>query len=172
MSLWLNNPVKIPSAQHQQNAAERQAVLTKPAGSLGVLEDIAIRLAGLQANDQPQIKTPYISIFAGDHGIAEEGVSAFPQAVTAEMIRNFSRGGAAISVLAKQISAHFEVINCGTVNELETLPHVINARIAAGTRNFAKQDAMTQAQFEAALDIGRNAVQRAQAAQADVWIGG
>ena len=91
------------AAQHRQNS------LTKPPGSLGRLEQLAITLAGMQAKEQPAINKVHISVFAADHGIAEEGVSAFPQAVTVEMIRNFSRGGAAISVLAKQLGAQLEV---------------------------------------------------------------
>lgn len=172
MSSWLNNSVQTPSTLHQNNAEARQAVLTKPAGALGVLEEIAIRLASLQANDQPALKKPHISIFAGDHGIAEEGVSAFPQAVTAEMIRNFSRGGAAISVLAKQINAEFEVINCGTAAELEALQHVLDARIGPGTQNFAKHNAMSESQLDSALQIGRAAVLRAKSNGSDIWIGG
>lgn len=172
MNYWLLNPVKTPSDIHQKNAEARQAVLTKPAGALGILEEIAIRLASLQYSDIPALKKPSISIFAADHGIAEEGVSAFPQAVTAEMIRNFSRGGAAISVLAAQIKANFEVINCGTVSELEPLAHVIDSRIAAGTQNFANKNAMTEQQLDQALQIGKDAVLRAKSNGCDIWIGG
>lgn len=172
MSSWLNDAIQQVSAQHEQAARERQAVLTKPAGALGVLEEVAIRLAGLQASERPRVQQPYISIFAADHGIAEAGVSAFPQAVTAEMVRNFSRGGAAISVLAAQIGARFEVVNCGTVSALESMPHVLDVRIAAGTHNFLEQDAMSQTQFEQALQLGRDAVQRAKTAGSDCWIGG
>ena len=114
LSDWLNHRIKPLDQQHQQAAAQRQAQLTKPAGSLGRLEDIAIQLAAMQARQDIAIKNIHISIFAADHGIAAEGVSSFPQVVTTEMIRNFARGGAAISVLAKTLGAQLEVIDVGS----------------------------------------------------------
>jgi nicotinate-nucleotide--dimethylbenzimidazole phosphoribosyltransferase len=156
----------------QQAAETRQAVLTKPAGSLGRLEDIAIRLAAMQGTETPQINKPYIAVFAGDHGIASEGVSAFPQVVTGEMIRNFARGGAAISVLAKAQKAVLHVYNCGTAYPVEPLSGVTDCSIAAGTANFLHQPAMTSAQLEQALAIGQKAIEDAQAQHCDVFIAG
>ena len=96
MSLaWLTQPIKTIDSVPQQAAVSRQAQLTKPPGSLGALEDIAVRLASLQACDRPQVERVRIVVFAGDHGVVAEGVSAFPQSVTVEMLRNFARGGAA-----------------------------------------------------------------------------
>src|SRR3989338_3477280 len=99
---WLKQSVKPLSEAARGAAVARQEQLTKPPGSLGKLEAIAVQLAALQGTIKPQMERVQISIFAADHGVAAEGVSAFPQAVTVEMVKNFARGGAAISVLAKQ----------------------------------------------------------------------
>ena len=156
----------------QTTALARQAQLTKPAGSLGQLEAVAVQLSAMQGTAVPQIKQPYIAIFAGDHGIANEGVSAFPQVVTLEMIRNFSRRGAAISVLAQSQGAILAVYNCGTVNPVEPLADVFDWRVADGTANFLIQPAMTVSQLEQALAIGRAAVTTAQAQGCDLFIAG
>ncbi|HQT02272.1 MAG: nicotinate-nucleotide--dimethylbenzimidazole phosphoribosyltransferase [Thiotrichales bacterium 34-46-19] len=156
----------------REAAIARQAVLTKPAGSLGQLESIAIQLAAMQGTDAPSIQRPYIAIFAGDHGIAAEGVSAFPQVVTGEMIRNFARGGAAISVLAKAQDALLHVYNCGTAYPIEPLTGVTDRSIAAGTFNFLQQAAMTETQCSQALAIGKEAVENALAQGCDLFIAG
>ncbi|MDH4284962.1 MAG: nicotinate-nucleotide--dimethylbenzimidazole phosphoribosyltransferase, partial [Gallionellaceae bacterium] len=108
---WLQQAVKPLNETMRTAALARQGQLTKPPGALGKLEDLAIQLAAMQGREKPQADNVFIGVFAGDHGVAEEGVSLFPQAVTAEMVKNFARGGAAISVLAKQIHATLEVIN-------------------------------------------------------------
>ncbi|MDV7213850.1 nicotinate-nucleotide--dimethylbenzimidazole phosphoribosyltransferase, partial [Azotobacter beijerinckii] len=100
-------------------AGVRQQQLTKPRGSLGRLEQLAIHLAGLQGRERPVVERLWIAIFAGDHGVAEEGVSPYPQAVTGQMLRNFAAGGAAISVLARQLGAELELIDLGTAEPLE-----------------------------------------------------
>lgn len=156
----------------REAAIARQAVLTKPAGSLGQLESIAVQLAAMQGTDAPSIQRPYIAIFAGDHGIASEGVSAFPQVVTGEMIRNFARGGAAISVLAKAQDALLHVYNCGTAYPIEPLTGVTDRSIAAGTFNFLQQAAMTETQCSQALAIGKEAVENALAQGCDLFIAG
>ena len=111
-------------------------------------------------------------MFAADHGVVEEGVSAFPQAVTAEMIRNFSRGGAAISVLAKENNASLSVINVGTVTELETLTLVENSRIAAGTQNFSKHQAMSAIQCDQAMSVGKEHIDSLLSSGIQLFIGG
>jgi len=156
----------------QTAALARQAVLTKPAGSLGRLEDIAVRLASMQGTEQPRIERPWISIFAADHGVVAEGVSAFPQAVTGQMILNFAHGGAAISVLARELGAQLEVIDVGSLLAPCNLPGVIWHKAGAGTANFAIDPAMSPAQLEHALDAGRQAVRRALDNAADLFIGG
>lgn len=157
---WLNKPVKKISQSAINKARNRQDSLTKPPGSLGVLEDVAVRLSALKEKEKPVLDVVKIVVFAADHGVAEENVSAFPQAVTAEMVKNFSSGGAAISVLARELNADLEVVNVGTVTELDNLPGVIDQRIAAGTANFYKQSSMTESQLSEALQVGNQAVQR------------
>ncbi|HIF55499.1 MAG TPA: nicotinate-nucleotide--dimethylbenzimidazole phosphoribosyltransferase, partial [Methylococcaceae bacterium] len=106
---WLSNKISAPDEFFQQQAFQRQAQLTKPPGSLGLLEEIAVRLAALQKTSDPMIERVWVSVFAADHGVAKEAVSAFPQAVTAEMVRNFANGGAAVNVLSHYVAANFEV---------------------------------------------------------------
>jgi nicotinate-nucleotide--dimethylbenzimidazole phosphoribosyltransferase len=156
----------------REQALERQCQLTKPAGSLGQLEDVAVQLAGLQKRVKPALDNLWIAIFAGDHGIVAEGVSPFPQEVTAQMLHNFVNGGAAISVLARQLGAPLEVIDLGTATLTADLPGVRHERVGPGTRNFAKTTAMTQAQGEQALQVGRDSALRALAAGTQLFIGG
>jgi len=168
---WLNNDAATLSTETKQQALERQAELTKPPGALGQLESLAVQLAAMQGKVKPNLDNIHISVFAADHGIAaNKNISAFPQAVTAEMVRNFSRGGAAINVLAKQLGATLEVINLGTIGTLEPLPSVLEQHIAAGTADFSQQPAMTEAQLDAALDAGKQAAIRADSAE--LFIGG
>jgi nicotinate-nucleotide--dimethylbenzimidazole phosphoribosyltransferase len=156
----------------QRAAAERQQQLTKPAGSLGLLEATAVQLAGLQGCLKPTLDAVWIAIFAGDHGVVEEGVSPFPQAVTGQMLQNFVDGGAAISVLARQLTARLEVIDLGNATLTADLPGVRHLHIARGTRNFLKGPAMDPAEGQAALDAGRESARRALAADAQLYIGG
>ena len=160
MSSWLQMPAMAPCAQSRELAFERQQQLTKPLGSLGRLEQLAIDFAGFQKNPVPQLKHVVIRVFAADHGVVAEDISAFPQAVTAQMIYNFVSGGAAITVLAKQHGADFGVINLGTVEPLSEshngIPRLVNIPIAAGTENFCQMPAMTHQQMEKALEAGRD----------------
>lgn len=169
---WIFEAVAGLNQDSQQQAVARQQILTKPQGSLGQLENLAITLAAWQGTARPEINQPYISIFAADHGVAAEGVSAFPQVVTMEMIRNFSRGGAAVSVLAKSQGAAFEVVNCGTIQPMEDLKDVINQPVGLGTKSFFQQPAMTLDELDKALLLGRNAVLRAKEKGADIFIAG
>ena len=164
--------MKLINLEMMQRAQQRQNTLTKPPGSLGQLEHIAIQLAGCQGVLCPQIKSPWISVFAADHGIAESGVSAFPAVVTQEMVKNFSAGGAAITVIAQQEKASFEVVDVGVLNDVSPLPNLISNRVSAGSFNFAKQPAMTDAMLRSALQVGKMAVDRALNAGADLFIGG
>ena len=156
----------------RKKAQARQLELTKPAGSLGQLEQLAIRLAAMQGSQRPRIEQLWISIFAGDHGVVAEGVSAFPQAVTGQMLRNFVGGGAAISVLAKQLGATLEVIDLGTAVPLQRLRGVHHLHVGAGTQNFLQGPAMTVAQLLIALEAGQASVQRAREAGSQLFIGG
>ena len=168
---WLNEEPRPLHEETVKAARARQSELTKPPGALGELEALAISLAGWQGRVQPSLERVHISVFAADHGVAEEGISAFPAAVTAEMIRNFVRGGAAISVLARELDAMLEVVNLGTIGEaLIAGPH--DLRLGAGTRNFVKEPAMTDTQLAGALEAGRQSVERASAHGAQLYIGG
>ncbi len=169
---WISQSAQAICEKSQQAALKHQQQLTKPPGSLGQLEAVAITLAGLQQRETPQVNNITISIFAADHGIAAENVSAFPQAVTAEMVRNFASGGAAIAVLATQLNAQLRVCNVGTVTELESIDNVESARVAAGTENFLNHNAMTEQQLEQALAIGKQHLDDANANNCDLWIGG
>ncbi len=169
---WLQKSAAIPDIESKQSALKRQAQLTKPPGSLGRLEEIAILLASLQGTLRPAIQNVQITIFAADHGIAAEGVSAFPQSVTVEMIKNFARGGAAINVLARSLDAQLEIINLGTAHETEAVENVKNYHLGPGTRNFIHEPAMTDSQLVDALNIGRQAVSRAVSANTHLFIGG
>lgn len=169
---WWLNPCKPIDAAAVEQAAARQQQLTKPAGSLGRLESVAVQLAGLQGQVKPSLDQLWIAIFAGDHGVVAEGVSAFPQEVTGQMLHNFVSGGAAISVLARQLGASLEVVDLGTVNPALNLPGVRHLNVGPGTANFVDGPAMTQVQGELALLAGRDSVQRAIAAGAQLFIGG
>lgn len=169
---WWLNPCKPVNAEVVAQAAARQQQLTKPAGSLGRLETVAVQLAGLQGQVKPTLKQIWIAIFAGDHGVVAEGVSAFPQEVTGQMLLNFVSGGAAISVLARQLGAQLEVVDLGTVTPSLNLPGVLHLNVGPGTANFVKGAAMTPAQGELALQAGRDSVLRAKAVGAQLFIGG
>jgi nicotinate-nucleotide--dimethylbenzimidazole phosphoribosyltransferase len=169
---WWLNPCKPVDTQAVEQAKARQQQLTKPAGSLGQLEAVAVQLAGLQGRVKPSLEQVWIAIFAGDHGVVAEGVSAFPQEVTGQMLLNFVSGGAAISVLARQLGASLEVVDLGTVTPSLHLPGVRHLNVGPGTANFVQGPAMTQAQGQLALQAGRDSVQRAIAAGAQLFIGG
>lgn len=169
---WLKEPVARPDENAARLAAERQAMLIKPPGALGRLEALAIRLAAWQRTPKPTADRVRIVVFAGDHGVTEEGVSAFPQSVTAAMVNQFARGGAAISVLARTLGAELEVINLGTVEETGSVPGVLDLRLGLGTANFLRGPAMTERQLAEALRAGRDAAARASSAGIRIFIGG
>ena len=171
-ALWWQAPCQAPDQAAMQQARERQQQLTKPAGSLGQLEQLAIQLAGLQGTSRPSLERLAISIFAGDHGVVAEGVSAFPQAVTGQMLGNFVAGGAAISVLARQLGASLEVIDLGLAVPMGPLPGVRHLHLGPGTANFCQAPAMKPEQLQAALGAGRDSLLRAAEQGAQLFIGG
>lgn len=156
---WYRQPVREIDRAAVARAKERQRNLTKPPGSLGALERLAVRACGWMG-DAPSVHRPAVVVFAADHGVVEEGVSAFPQAVTGEMIRNFSVGGAAISVLAGSLGAMLEVVHLGTVNDPGPLPGVVRTPVASRSANFLHGPAMTADQLDQSLAAGRQAVER------------
>jgi len=134
---------------------------TKPLGALGRLETIAIRLALLQQSLAPRAESARICVFAADHGVTEEGVSAYPRAVTGEMMRNFDRGGAAINVIAAAHGIAVEVIDVGVDADLAGLRTITHASVRRGTRNLAREAAMSSTELDDALRVGIEAAQRA-----------
>lgn len=169
---WWLDPCKPLNTQVLEQAVVRQQQLTKPAGSLGRLESLAVQLAGLQGQLKPSLDRLWITIFAGDHGVVAEGVSAYPQEVTGQMLLNFVSGGAAISVLARQLDARLEVVDLGTVTSSLDLPGVRHLRVGPGTANFVRGAAMTQEQGQLALHAGRDSVVRAVESGTQLFIGG
>ena len=168
---WWKGPCQPLDQRIAARAAARQDQLTKPRGALGQLETLAVTLAAMQRNEQPEIERLHITVFAADHGVVEEGVSAYPQSVTGQMLRNFVGGGAALSVLARRLAAPLEVIDLGTVEPLQ-LDGVSHLRLGPGTANLAREAAMSEQQMRAALAAGRDSVQRAAARSAQLFIGG
>ncbi|MGR5381084.1 nicotinate-nucleotide--dimethylbenzimidazole phosphoribosyltransferase [Vibrio harveyi] len=158
-------------------ASEIQARIdnkTKPLGALGLLEKVALELALIQSQDKPQavetieIRKPTMLVFAGDHGIAEEGVSIAPSAVTQQMVANFLAGGAAINCFCDLNQIDFKVIDCGMLSPIDTLvpdfknhPNLIEKRLGNGTANFAKQTAMSLEQVALGLEYGAKVAQQA-----------
>ncbi|NIJ41944.1 nicotinate-nucleotide--dimethylbenzimidazole phosphoribosyltransferase [Parvibaculum indicum] len=168
---WLSAPVRSLDPEARRAASARQLQLTKPPGSLGRLEEAAISLAAMQGRECPAIDAPHVIVFAGDHGIVEEGVSAFPAEVTGQMILNFLAGGAAISVLAREQGAVLSVIDAGS--RADDLPgDVVLDKKASGTANFRKGPAMSDAELAHDLAAGRRAVRRAVDAGADLLVFG
>lgn len=129
--------------------------LTKPVGSLGRLEELAVQLGEITGNPFPIVTPPGILVFAGDHGVAVEGVSAFPKEVTAQMVLNFLGGGAGINVFGRQIGAIQRVIDIGVASDIEETG-VVQKKVRYGTGNFSVEDAMTRNEAEKALEIGFN----------------
>lgn len=171
MTFFWQQPVKPLDESAGAAARRRQDKLTKPPGSLGRLESLAITLAAMQSREKPRVDRPWISIFAADHGVVAEGVSAFPPVVTQQMLANFVAGGAAIAVLARASGAHLEVIDAGTLAP-SPLPGVLWGKAAGGSANFTRAAAMSQTQLAHCLELGRAAVHRAQADASDLFIGG
>ena len=166
---WIYQKCPDVSAVHRETASRRQSELTKPTGALGRLETLAIELAGLQATERPQATRVPIIIFAGDHGIAAQGVSAYPQAVTIAMMQNFAAGGAAISVLARELGVPLEVVDAGTLAEVP-LSGVVSDKPRRGTRDFSVEAALEPQELAFAFDCGKRALSRAAAFEPDLLI--
>ncbi|GAB4461860.1 MAG: nicotinate-nucleotide--dimethylbenzimidazole phosphoribosyltransferase [Anaerolineae bacterium] len=142
-------------------ARDRQAELTKPAGALGRLETLSIQLAGITGRLDPPLTERAVIVAAGDHGVTAEGVSAYPAAVTPQMVLNFLNGGAAINVLARQAGARVVVLDAGVAADpFLSHPHLISHKIGLGTANFTQGPAMTRDQAVEAVEAGIAAVAR------------
>ncbi|MEE9216570.1 MAG: nicotinate-nucleotide--dimethylbenzimidazole phosphoribosyltransferase [Anaerolineales bacterium] len=140
--------------QAMQAARARQVRLTKPPGSMGRLEDLSIQLAGIMARPIPRIDNKLIVVMAADHGVAEEGVSAYPTEVTAQMVRNYIQGGAAINVLAETVGARVVVVDVGVKSPIKGHPHLVTRSVGPGTGNIAREPAMSAQQAAEAISVG------------------
>ena len=151
MPQWRNDEL----AKRVQHRLDRQ---TKPSGALGRLEDLVVQLALLQDSDRPRLVDPQLVIFAADHGIAAHGVSAYPSAVTAQMVHNFLAGGAAVCVLARQHGLALTVVDCGVRASFGPRPGLLVSKVAPGSADIVEQAAMTRPQCDAAIEHGRDLV--------------
>jgi nicotinate-nucleotide--dimethylbenzimidazole phosphoribosyltransferase len=142
-----------PAADAERAARRHLDMLTKPPGSLGRLEELAARLVAL-GNTVPRVERPVVFTLAADHGVVAEGVSAYPASVTAQMVENFVRGGAAVNVLARQAGARVIVADFGVASPLGDASSLVRCAVGAGTANMARGPAMTRAQAERGIEAG------------------
>jgi nicotinate-nucleotide--dimethylbenzimidazole phosphoribosyltransferase len=134
---------------------------TKPIGSLGLLEDIALQICQIQHTVNPVIENPHIVVFAGDHGIARTGlVNQFPQEVTAQMVLNFVRGGAAINVFCRQNNIDLTVVDSGVNTDFDKSLSIVHAKVSKGTKNYLEEAAMTVEEYQQAIVSGGNLVEK------------
>jgi len=157
MTGLLSNIIEMIKPMDREAMAEarlRQNILTKPQGSLGRLEELSIQLAGIQAKPIVQIRHKAIITMAGDHGVVTEGISAFPQQVTAQMVYNFLSGGAGINVVARQIGARIIVVDMGVASELGAHLQLLSRKVAFGTQNMSQGPAMTREEAIKAIETG------------------
>ena len=136
--------------------------LTKPIGSLGRLEDIAAKVVAIQQTARPRVERKAVYVFAADHGITDEGVSAYPKEVTHQMVLNFLRGGAGINVIARHTSADVVIVDVGVDAELASLPGVLHRKIRRGTRNMLRGPAMDESEMLQAMQVGIELADEAQ----------
>jgi nicotinate-nucleotide--dimethylbenzimidazole phosphoribosyltransferase len=155
-----------------QSARLRQDRLTKPQGSLGRLEELSILLAGMTADPFPSVERKSVIVMAADHGVTQEGVSAYPAEVTTQMIANFLRGGAAINVLARQAGAQVLIVDMGVAADVPAQAGLIINKIAHGSGNIAKGAAMTREQAAQSIFSGAQIVEAELRRGADVFATG
>ncbi|GAA1777027.1 nicotinate-nucleotide--dimethylbenzimidazole phosphoribosyltransferase [Streptomonospora arabica] len=137
------------------DAEERQAAMTKPPGSLGVLEEVSIRLAGLAGECPPPIPEPAaVAVFAGDHGVHAQGVTSWPQEVTAQMVHNFLGDGAVVNAFAEQVGAEVTIVDVGVASDLPAVPGLLPRKVARGTSDFTRGPAMSRTQADYAIEAG------------------
>ncbi len=137
-----------------QKAVARLNNLTKPIGSLGVLEDLVIQLAGITGDVIPKVENKMVIVMAGDHGVVEEGVSCAPQSVTPQMVYNFLNGGAGINVLSRCAGAQVKVIDVGVADPTLNNANLISRKVRLGTANMAKGPAMSREEALQAIQVG------------------
>lgn len=150
----LNLDIKPLKKEFFDMAWKRLNNLTKPQGSLGKLEEIAAKLVAIYENPMPEIKKKAVLVFASDHGVTQEGVSAYPKEVTAQMVFNFLRGGAGINVLARHAGAEVVVVDVGIDYDFEKVNGLISKKVVKGTGNIAKGPALTRGDAMKCIEIG------------------
>jgi nicotinate-nucleotide--dimethylbenzimidazole phosphoribosyltransferase len=141
-------------------ARTRQDTLTKPPGSLGRLEELSIKLAGIRGEPIPRINQKAIVTMAADHGVVADGVSAYPQAVTPQMVLNFLHGGAGINVLAKHVGARIIVVDMGVASDIAPHPALLSKKIAYGTSDMARGPAMSREQATKSIEVGLEIIEK------------
>ncbi|MGF1596426.1 MAG: nicotinate-nucleotide--dimethylbenzimidazole phosphoribosyltransferase [Acidimicrobiales bacterium] len=154
-------------------ARRRWACRAKPPGALGVLEDLAVHLAGIAGRCPPPVpRRPVVAVFAADHGVVADGASAWPSAITGAMVATIAGGGAAINALAGAVGAEVIVVDVGVAGERDTAGVVVDRRIRSGTGNIAREPAMTVDEVAAAVDVGRSVADDLIDGGADCLVGG
>lgn len=163
---------RIPPLDESVRAAARHrvGVLTKPLGALGRIEPLAVALCAIQGTLRPEIRSPVAIVFAADHGVADRGVSAYPRAVTAQMVKNFLAGGAAISVLAQFQAMDLWVVDAGVDGDCGAHPRLVSAKIRGGTRDFVSEAAMTAGECRTALLAGKRILEQVAAADSNAVV--
>jgi len=146
--------IREPDEQATAKARARQAILTKPSGSLGVLEDLAVKIAGITRKARPQLAKGIVFIMAGDHGVCAEGVSAYPSEVTAQMVLNILAGGACINVFARYAGMRVVVSDIGVASELQPAPGLYLKKVRPGTGNIACGPAMSREEAQRSIEAG------------------
>jgi nicotinate-nucleotide--dimethylbenzimidazole phosphoribosyltransferase len=156
------------STESLSQAQKHLDALTKPPGSLGRLEELGRRYAAIKGLDSPQVRNKAVFVFAADHGVAQQGVSAFPVEVTPQMVLNFLNGGAAINVLAKHFPAEVRVVDMGVNYDFGDLPGLLNKKVAMGTSDLSLGPSMTRSQAEKAVQVGMELAQEAVGGGVDI----
>ena len=159
--------IRPPDPDLLRRAHARLDALTKPRGSLGRLEALAAQVVAIRGEPRP-LQRKVIFTLAADHGVTEEGVSAYPRIVTREMVENFCRGGAAINVLARQVRAEVVVVDIGVDGDLPPLPGLVSRKVAPGTQNFAHGPAMPRDQALEAIEVGIQLVEKERERELDL----
>lgn len=160
--------IKPTDKTYETKLQEKLDNLTKPLGSLGRLEELAKKYGTIKATVKPAMAKKQIYTFAGDHGIADNGVSLFPKDVTPQMIFNFLRGGGGVNVLARHVNAEIRVVDVGTDFDFKGEAKLIDKKIAYGTKDFSKGPAMTREEAVAALEAGIDVAEKAWEEGADI----
>ena len=172
-----NSPITITEAIERIRPADvdamrraevRQLSLTKPPGSLGRLEEVSIRLAGIFGVDQPRIRDKAVIVAAGDHGVVAQGVTGYPQEVTAQMVMNFLGGGAAINVMCRRLGVRQVIVDAGVAADLPSYPELRSLKIGRGTWDISQGPAMSLGQAELCVETGVNLAVEAIESGADL----